>query len=143
MGSKHSSPPPPPTPSPTTVVKIGVVFFNAIQDSNQYFLIITNVVGNRLQTAQQPFGSSVQLFKSTIDPAKWPYADSSSYSVVRATDNTVVAKGFPIPVDNQNQLVIVAWNDAQNNYYSTVLGSYGPNSNRACIYGKGITCLHK
>jgi hypothetical protein len=142
MGAKQSNPIPPPTYSPTiaptmaptTPIKVALTFFNAIQDDNQYYLSVNEVNGISWSSLPLKYGESVEFSKTVPTPVGYTGFDYSQYQVVRLTTNYIVANMFPFPLDNSNSLLVVAWNDAQNQIYTDALGTYGA-SNVACLYG--------
>jgi len=120
--------------APTTPIRVALTFFNAIQDDTQYYLSVNEVNGISWSSLPLKYGESVEFSKTVPTPVGYRGFDYSQYQVVRLTANYIVADMFPFPLDNSNSLLVVAWNDAQNQIYTDALGSYGA-SNVACIYG--------
>jgi len=116
-------------------VQITLSFYNAVNDNNQYYLLVTDVRGNKWKTSTVAFTEDKRFIHQSPDPASYNGVDYSGYQVVRYIDNAVVAYGSPLPLDNQNQQLIVAWSDGWANIYSDRMGTYGPNANQACIFG--------
>jgi hypothetical protein len=120
------------TMAPTTLIKVSVNFFNAIQDSEQYYLRVDEVNGISWSSLPLKYGESVEFYKTVPSPVGYRGRDYSQYQVVRLTTNYPVANMFPFPLDNSNSLLVVAWNDAQNQIYTDALGTYA--ATPACLY---------
>jgi hypothetical protein len=148
MGSSTSNaiknafdPPPPtyfptasPTMGPTTLTGVALTFFNAINDKNYYYLSITEVNGISWSSLPLSYGQSLEFSKTVPTPVGYTGFDYSQYQVVRFDGDNIVANMFPFPLDNRNQILVVAWNDAQNQIYTETLGTYG-SSDAACVNG--------
>ena len=79
------------------------------------------------------YGNSTQSFRVANPVVPQAAADFSGYTVYRSRDNAPVTfQRSPLPLDNSNQQLIVAWSDAQNAIYTDRLGTYGLNHHQTC-----------
>jgi hypothetical protein len=79
------------------------------------------------------YGNSTQSFRAANPVVPQAAADFSGYTVYRFRDNAPVTfQRSPLPLDNSNQQLIVAWSDAQNAIYTDRLGTYGLHHHQTC-----------
>jgi len=118
------------TPLPAATQTNALTFYNGINDNNQYYLIVlyytkVNFWTKVWKSPTVAYGSSVQ-FSKVFPPGNL----FEGYRVVRAKDNVIVASKNRDPnelwtIDNVNSWMVLAWSDAQNNYFTGSFGTSG------------------